>query len=217
MHCKLVHSFTRCLITSGIILICSGAVGAQIVMGPASQVIASGGTAVFNCSLACSSSLTPVTWYMTFPSNGRTLAVSPYTQVRTIYDIDVTRSTMDLCSQGGYRVEQLVISRAGVDLNLMPVQCSTLCFDGDCACNSVQVFFSKFAVLLINVPPATSLAANNGGASSTRINIAPSSATSCLTQATTTIQDSFTTTIVDVKYVTVTQMAVQTPIAPALP
>ncbi|KAL5500443.1 hypothetical protein EMCRGX_G012005 [Ephydatia muelleri] len=210
MHCKLVHSFTRCLITSGIILICSGAVGAQIVIGPASQVIASGGTAVFNCSLACSSSLTPVTWYMTFPSNGRTLAVSPYTQVRTIYDIDMTRSTMDLCSQGGYRVEQLVISRAGVDLNLMPVQCSTLCFDGDCACNSVQVFFSKFAVLLINVPSATSLAANNGGA------IAPSSATSCLTQATTT-QDSFTTTVVDVKYVTVTHMAVQTPIAPALP
>ena len=131
-------------------LCCAGAVGAQIVIGPASQVIASGGTAVFNCSLACSSSLTPVTWYMTFPSNGRTLAVSPYTQVRTIYDIDMTRSTMDLCSQGGYRVEQLVISRAGVDLNLMPVQCSTLCFDGDCACNSVQVFFSKFAVLLIN-------------------------------------------------------------------
>ena len=130
--------------------ICAGT--AQIVVGPASQVIPSGGTAVFNCSLACSSSPTPVTWYMTFPSNGRTLPVSQYTQIsqiKSIYGIDVARASFDGCAQGGYRVEQLAISNAGMDLNLLPVQCSTLCFDGNCACQSVQVFFSKFAVLLI--------------------------------------------------------------------
>ena len=107
---------------------------------------------MFNCSLACSSSPTPVTWYMTFPSNGRTLPVSQYTQmsqVKSIYGIDVARASFDGCAQGGYRVEQLAISNAGMDLNLLPVQCSTLCFDGNCACQSVQVFFSKFAVLLI--------------------------------------------------------------------
>ena len=109
-----------------------------------------GGTAVFNCSLACTSSPTPVTWYMTFPSNGRTLAVSQYTQVKLINDVDVSRASIDGCSQGGYRVEQLIITRPSAALNLMPVQCSTLCFEGDCACSTVQVFFSKFAVLQIN-------------------------------------------------------------------
>ena len=120
----------------------------QIQKAPNNQMVSNNAVAVFNCSMTCSQQL-PVTWYMTLPTNGRTVAVSPYTslsQVKSIYGIEVTRGTVNECPQGGYMVEQLFV-KATQQLNLMPVQCSTVCISGDCSCDTTQVYFSKLAIL----------------------------------------------------------------------
>ena len=123
----------------------------QIVKAPSSQTVAPDDTVVFNCSMSCSQQL-PVTWYITVPTSGRTVAVSQYTslvQVKSIYGIEVTRGTVNECPQGGYIVEQLFV-KATQQLNLMPVQCSTVCFGEDCSCSDKsQVYFSKLGVLSI--------------------------------------------------------------------
>ena len=123
----------------------------QIVKGPSNQIVSPDDTAVFNCSLSCAQQL-PVTWYLTLPTNSRTVVVSPYTsisQVKNIYGIEVARGTVNECSQGGYIVEQLFV-KAKQQLNLMPVQCSSVCFGNDCLCgDSSQVHFSKLGVLSV--------------------------------------------------------------------
>ena len=106
--------------------------------------------AVFNCSMPCSQQL-PVTWYMTLPTNGRTVPVSPYTsltQVKNIYGIEVSRGTVNECPQGGYLVEQLFV-KVKQQFHLMPVQCSTVCISGDCSCGTTQVYFSKLSMLYV--------------------------------------------------------------------
>ena len=115
---------------------------------PNSQTVSSNDTGVFNCSMPCSQQL-PVTWYMTLPTNGRTVPVSPYTsltQVKNIYGIEVSRGTVNECPQGGYLVEQLFV-KVKQQFHLMPVQCSTVCISGDCSCDTTQVYFSKLAIL----------------------------------------------------------------------
>ena len=101
--------------------------------------------------MSCEQQL-PVTWYLTLPTNSRTVAVSPFTslsQIKNIYGIEVARGTANECSQGGYLVEQLFV-KAQQQLNLMPVQCSTVCFGNDCSCDTTQVYFSKLSVLYIS-------------------------------------------------------------------
>ena len=125
---------------------------AQIAQQPRSQSVLAGATAVFNCSLPCSGNPIPVTWYLTMPDTGRSIAISQYTsfsQVKAIYGIELSRSSVDECSVGGYRVEQLAVNRPSRQLNLMPVQCAALCFDS-CPCSSVHVYFSKYALLLVS-------------------------------------------------------------------
>ena len=124
---------------------------AQIVRASNSQTVQSNEMGVFNCSMTCSEQRLPVTWYMILPTNGRTVAVSPYTslsQVKSIYGIEVARGTVNECPQGGYMVEQLFV-KATQQLNLMPVQCSTVCVSGDCSCDTTQVYFSKLSILYI--------------------------------------------------------------------
>eukprot|EP00731_Ephydatia_muelleri_P011598 Em0006g492a len=100
----------------------------------------------------------PVTWYLTLPTNSRTVVVSPYTsfsQVKNIYGIEVARGTVNECSQGGYIVEQLFV-KAKQQLNLMPVQCSSVCLGNDCLCgDSSQVHFSKLGVLSVDFGGST--------------------------------------------------------------
>ena len=122
----------------------------QIIIPPNDQAVAIDETAVFNCSMSCSQRL-PVTWYVRLPSSGRSVAVSPYTslsQVKSIYGIEIARGTVNECPQGGYMVEQLFV-KATQQLNLMPVQCSTVCFSGDCSCDTTQVYLSKFGILTV--------------------------------------------------------------------
>ncbi|KAL5500448.1 hypothetical protein EMCRGX_G012010 [Ephydatia muelleri] len=127
----------------------------QIVKGPSNRIVSPDDTAVFNCSLSCAQQLS-VIWYLTLPTNSRTVTVSPYTslsQVKNIYGIEVARGTVNECSQGGYIVEQLFV-KAKQQLNLMPVQCSSVCFEDDCTCgdHSMQVQFSKLGVLRVASP-----------------------------------------------------------------
>ena len=56
---------------------------------------------------------------------------------------------MDECSRGGYHVEQVLVVNATVDFNTMPVQCSLLCFEGQCGCSAAQVQFSKSGLLKV--------------------------------------------------------------------
>ncbi|KAL5500461.1 hypothetical protein EMCRGX_G012026 [Ephydatia muelleri] len=138
-----------CFVYLSLVIISLGGIcRSQIIKAPNNQIVSSNGLATFNCSMSCSQ-LLPVTWYLTLPTNARTAAVSPFTslsQVKNIYGIEVTRGTVNECSQGGYYVEQLFV-KAQQQLNLMPVQCSTVCLSGDCSCDSTQVYFSKLAVL----------------------------------------------------------------------
>ena len=123
---------------------------AQIVQASNSQIVQSNEMVVFNCSMTCSEQL-PVTWYMTLPTNGRTVAVSPYTslsQIQSIFGIEVARGKVNECPQGGYMVEQLFV-KATQQLNLMAVQCSTVCVSGNCSCVTTQVHFSKLSILYI--------------------------------------------------------------------
>ena len=122
---------------------------AQIVKGPTTQTVISGETAIFNCSMDCNNQ-SPVTWYFTLPTNSRTGFVSSFTNlaiIKTIYGIEVSRRTLNECPQGGYIVEQFFVTSSR-QLNLMPVQCSTV---SDSGCGpKMYVYFSITA--LLNVP-----------------------------------------------------------------
>lgn len=125
---------------------------AQIAKHPSTQTVVAGESAVFNCSLPCSGGPTPVMWFMSTPNTGRSITISQYTplsQVKSIYGLDLARGSVDECAVGGYRVEQLVLNRVSRQLHMTPVQCATLCFDA-CPCSDAQVYFSKFAVLLVS-------------------------------------------------------------------
>ncbi|KAL5482227.1 hypothetical protein EMCRGX_G022524 [Ephydatia muelleri] len=161
---------------------CRGA-AAQIAKHPSTQTVPAGETAVFNCSLSCYGGPTPVTWYITTPDTGRNIAISQYTslsQIKSIHGLDLARGSVDECSVGGYRVEQLVMNRASRQLHMAPVQCATLCFD-TCPCSGAQVYFSKHAVLLVSEPSTTVATSDqsSGGRSSTP-NVTP---TQCPVQA----------------------------------
>eukprot|EP00731_Ephydatia_muelleri_P009648 Em0005g234a len=130
---------------------------AQIIRGPANQAAFIGDTAIFNCSMDCSNQA-PVSWYFTLPSNLKAGIVSPFTQpnqIKSIYGMEVSRRTVNECPQGGYIVEQFLVT-ASRQLNLMPVQCSTLS-DGGCG-KKIQVYFSITALLKVAdiVPTITS-------------------------------------------------------------
>ena len=121
---------------------------AQIIRGPANQAAFIGDTAIFNCSMDCSNQA-PVSWYFTLPSNLKAGIVSPFTQpnqIKSIYGMEVSRRTVNECPQGGYIVEQFLVT-ASRQLNLMPVQCSTLS-DGGCG-KKIQVYFSITALLKV--------------------------------------------------------------------
>lgn len=124
---------------------------AQIINGPKNQAAVSGDTAMFNCTFVCGNKA-PVTWYITLPTSFRAVSVSSYTplnQIKSIYGIEVSRGSTDECSQGGYHVEHFYV-KAVKQLNLMPVQCSTLCLaGGGCGCGTTQVYFSMAALLSV--------------------------------------------------------------------